>query len=210
MASFTEHPPFTYATSCDILLELQYLSRDSSVVRAPDSWLKGLCWLLFWYLFLPRVTAVACKRSRSFYRKCRWQVTAKGACTLRMWLCMKWHGAWLHGLYRTRRDGSSSMWHQPCQRCKYTTSVDIQKTAALWKASRPRRITCKRSESARERNILRYIKAISNNNIPMLSKCLKMNVSGLLRLSLRPFLGGARLTGSIYSPAGKGLRVIRL
>ena len=28
-----------------------------------------------------------------------------------------------------RRDGSSSMWHQPCQRCKYTTSVDIQKRA---------------------------------------------------------------------------------
>ena len=27
-----------------------------------------------------------------------------------------------------RRDGSSFMWHQPCQRCKYTTSVDIQKT----------------------------------------------------------------------------------
>jgi len=26
-----------------------------------------------------------------------------------------------------RRDGSSFMWHQPCQRCKYTTSVDIQK-----------------------------------------------------------------------------------
>ena len=27
-----------------------------------------------------------------------------------------------------RRDGNSFMWHQPCQRCKYTTSVDIQKT----------------------------------------------------------------------------------
>ena len=26
-----------------------------------------------------------------------------------------------------RRDGCSFMWHQPCQRCKYTTSVDIQK-----------------------------------------------------------------------------------
>ena len=25
-----------------------------------------------------------------------------------------------------RRDGCSFMWHQPCQRCKYTTSVDIQ------------------------------------------------------------------------------------
>ena len=28
-----------------------------------------------------------------------------------------------------RRDGSSFKWHQPCQRCKYTTSVDIQKCA---------------------------------------------------------------------------------
>ena len=27
-----------------------------------------------------------------------------------------------------RRDGCSSTWHQPCQRCKYTTSVDVQKT----------------------------------------------------------------------------------
>ena len=29
------------------------------------------------------------KRSRSFCQKCRWQVTAKHAHTLRMWLCMK-------------------------------------------------------------------------------------------------------------------------
>jgi len=47
--------------------------------------------------------------------------------SLRMWLCLKWHGAWVYGVHRTRRDGSSFMWHQPCQRCKYTTSVDIQK-----------------------------------------------------------------------------------
>ena len=36
-----------------------------------------------------RVTAVARKRPRSFCQKCRWQVTAKHAYTLRMWLCMK-------------------------------------------------------------------------------------------------------------------------
>ena len=121
---------------------------DSSVVRAPDSWSKGrgfeslqerpenfllqvnfLCWLLFRYPFHPSVTAVARKRPRSFRQKCRWQVTAKHAYTLRMWLCMKWHGTWLYGVHRTRRDGSSSMWHQPCQRCKYTTLVDIQKRA---------------------------------------------------------------------------------
>ena len=86
-----------------------------------------LCWLLFRYPFRPRVTAVAHKRSRSFCQKCRWQVTAKHAYTLRMWLCMKWHGAWLYGVHRTRQDGGSFMWHQSCQHCQYTTSVDIQK-----------------------------------------------------------------------------------
>ena len=55
----------------------------------------------FRYPFHPRVTTVARKRSRSFCQKCRWQVTAKHAYTLRMWLCMKWHGAWLYGVHRT-------------------------------------------------------------------------------------------------------------
>ena len=59
------------------------------------------CWLLFRYPFHPRVTAVARKRSWSFCQKCRWQVTAKPAYNLRMWLCMKWHGAWLYGVHRT-------------------------------------------------------------------------------------------------------------
>ena len=125
-----------------------YGGGDSSVVREPDSWLKGRGFeslqerrenfllqsqlsvlTLFRYPFHPRVTAVARKRPRSFCQKCRWQVTAKHTYTLRMWLCIKWHGAWLYGVHRTRRDGSSFMWHQPCQRCKYTTSVDIQKRA---------------------------------------------------------------------------------
>ena len=35
------------------------------------------------------IPAVARKCSRSFCEKCRWQVTAKYACTLRMWLCKK-------------------------------------------------------------------------------------------------------------------------
>ena len=43
-----------------------------------------LCWLLFWYPFHPRVTAVALKRPLSFCQKCRWQVTAKHAYTLHM------------------------------------------------------------------------------------------------------------------------------
>ena len=59
-----------------------------------------LCWLLFRCPFHPCVTAVARKRSRSFCQKCRWQVTAIHTYTLRMWLCMKWHGAWLYGVHR--------------------------------------------------------------------------------------------------------------
>ena len=35
-----------------------------------------LCWLLFQYVFHPRVTAVACKSSQSSCQKCMWQVTA--------------------------------------------------------------------------------------------------------------------------------------
>ena len=88
-----------------------------------------LCCLLFWYPFHPRVTTVTCKRPRSCCQKCRWQVTAKYACTLHIWLCMKWHGAWLYGVHRTHWDGSSFMWHQQCQCWKYIISVDIQKHA---------------------------------------------------------------------------------
>ena len=52
-----------------------------------------LCWLLIIlrYPFHLRVTAVARNRSWSFCQNCRWRVTAKHVCTLRMWLCMKWH-----------------------------------------------------------------------------------------------------------------------
>ena len=57
--------------------------------------------LLFRYPFHPSVTAVARKRSWSFCKKYWWQVTAKQACTLCMWLCMKWHGAWLYDVHRT-------------------------------------------------------------------------------------------------------------
>ena len=112
------------------------LATERSRVRIPAgaagfffSRVDFLCWLLFRYPFHPSVTAVARKRPRSICQKRRWQVTAKHAYTLRMWLCIKWHGTWLYGVHRTRRDGSRFLWHQPCQRCKYITSVDIQKHA---------------------------------------------------------------------------------
>ena len=98
--------------------------------------------VLFRYPFYPRVTAVArVKRPgpRSFCQRCRWQVTAKYACTLRRYSVAlhdgsdMFHGCSGVGLYwqNLLRDGSSFMWHQPCQRCKYTPSesVDIQKRA---------------------------------------------------------------------------------
>ena len=49
------------------------------------------------------------------------------------------------------------MWHQPCQRYKYTTSVDIKKKRRSYKASRSCRTTCERSESAQESGEERYI-----------------------------------------------------
>ena len=89
---------------------LERRTRDCKVAGSNPCWsgrrvffsrVDFLCWLLFRYPFHPRVTAVARERSRSFCQKCRWQVTAKHAYTLRMWICMKWHGTWLYGVHRT-------------------------------------------------------------------------------------------------------------
>ena len=121
-----------------------------------------LCWLLFRYPFHPRVTAAARKRPRLFCQKRGWQVTAKHAYTLRMWLCMKWHGAWLYGVHRMRWNGSSFVWHQPCQRCKYTTSVDIQKTR--YKKLFTYVESHASAVSLLESGEWRYIKVINNNN----------------------------------------------
>ena len=53
--------------------------------------------------------------------------------------------------------GSRFLWHQPCKRFKYTTSVDIQKRAIKKiKNIHSCRITYERSESARERRIALY------------------------------------------------------
>ena len=76
---------------------LERRTRDWKVAGSNPCWNGGriffsrvdfLCWLLFRYPFHPRVTAVARKKSRSFCQKCRWQVTAKHAYTLRMWLLL--------------------------------------------------------------------------------------------------------------------------
>ena len=146
----------------------QHRGGDSSVVRAPDSWLKGrgfesllerlenffsrvdfLCWLLFRYPFHPRVTTVARKRSRSFCQKCRWQVTAKHAYTLRMWLCMKWHGAWLYGVHRTCAETAAVSCSTSHASAVSTPLRWIFKKRAI-KASHSCRTAYKRSESAQE------------------------------------------------------------
>ena len=76
---------------------LEHRTRGWKVAGSNPCWNGGriffsrvdfLCWLLFRYPFHPRVTAVARKKSRSFCRKCRWQVTAKHAYTLRMWILL--------------------------------------------------------------------------------------------------------------------------
>ena len=86
---------------------LERWSRDRKVAGSNPCWsgrriffsrVNFLCWFLFRYPFQPCVTAVARKRPRSLCQKCRWQVTAKHAYTLRMWLCMKWYGAWLYSV----------------------------------------------------------------------------------------------------------------
>ena len=101
---------------------LECRTHDWKVAGSNPCWSGGriffsrvnfLCWLLFQYPFHPCVTTVARKRPWSFCQKRRWQVTAKHAYTLRMWLCLKWHGAWLYGVHRMRRDGCSFMRHQP-------------------------------------------------------------------------------------------------
>ena len=103
----------------------------------------------------PHVTAEAHERL-SFCQKWRWQVTAKHACILCIWLCIKWHGAWLNGIHRTQCCGvrSSFKRHQPCQYCKYTTLVTNQN--APLKASHSCRISSEHSESARERRTALY------------------------------------------------------
>ena len=76
---------------------LEHRTHDWKVTGSNPCWNGGriffsrvdfLCWLLFRYPFQPRVTTVARKKSQSFCQKCRWQVTAKHAYTLRMWILL--------------------------------------------------------------------------------------------------------------------------
>ena len=90
-----DHRPFS-VKGAGIAQWLERRTRDWKVAGSNPCWNGGriffsrvdfLCWLLFRYPFHPRVTTVARKKSRSFCQKCRWQVTAKHAYTLRIEPC---------------------------------------------------------------------------------------------------------------------------
>ena len=103
---------------------------------------------LVWVSVHPRVTAVACKRS--FCQKCRWLVTAKHACTLRMWLCMKWHGARLYGVHRTCAETAAVSCGTSHASAVSTPLRWIFKRKTRYIASHSCGTTCERNESAQE------------------------------------------------------------
>ena len=88
LADFTSGAPFLHNGMANFTLptlKAFFEARSHNVFSRVDF----LCWLLFRYPFHPRVTrTVARKKSRSFCQKCRWQVTAKHAYTLRMWILL--------------------------------------------------------------------------------------------------------------------------
>ena len=88
LAGFSQDVCFSY-TGAGIAQWLERRTRDRKVAGSNPCWSGGRiffsrCCLLFRYPFHPRVSAVARKRPRSFRQKCRWQVTAKHAYTLRI------------------------------------------------------------------------------------------------------------------------------
>ena len=91
-----------------------------------------------------------------------------------------------------RRDGSSFMWHQPCQRCNYITSLDIQKTRhkKLFTHAESHASAVSLLESGEER----YVKAINYNNHNNLShdKSRELDPPLLVLLHWRAGLCGSR------------------
>jgi len=101
-----------------------------------------LCWLLFRYPFHPHVTAVARKRSWTFWQKRKWQVTAK----LAYMGCMVY----------TERAETAAVSCGTSHVSAVSTPLRWIFKNALYKASHSCRITCERSESARERKTALY------------------------------------------------------
>ena len=102
-------------------------SRQERREKVYSTW-STFCADSFRYPF--HITALARKRSLSFCQKCRWLVTARHACTIYIWLCMKWHGM-VHGcmVYTEHAEtaavsrGTNYVTTKQC--CKYITSAGI-------------------------------------------------------------------------------------
>ena len=128
-----------------------------------------LCRLLFQYPFHPRVTAAARKRPRPFCRKRRWQVTAKHACTLRMWLRLKWCDTMHGGMVDTERAETAAVSRGASrvttkQRCISTPLGWILKKRAK-NNNHSLKIKCDKSAvSLLESRVQHCIKATNNNN----------------------------------------------
>jgi len=110
-----------------------------------------LCYLWLCYLFHPHVAAAAHKRSLSFCQKCRWLVTAKHACSLHMWLSMKWCDKVFHFNIMVYTECgemaavSCSTSHVTTkQHCKYAILLNIKKYT-IKSNSHLFRITCNKS-----------------------------------------------------------------
>ena len=73
------------------------------------NWIKIMCIKINSYtqslsspaLPVKKHTGNVAREHRCSQRYSAKSVTAKHAYTLCMWLCMKWHGAWLYGVHRT-------------------------------------------------------------------------------------------------------------
>ena len=79
----------------------------------------------------PRVTAVARKRSRSVCQKCRWQLGQ---------LQLNTHTPYVCGFARSDMVHGCMVYTElaPCQRCKYSTSVDIKKQTKKQTTKKPK------------------------------------------------------------------------
>ena len=117
-----------------------------------------------WVPLHPHGTTAACERSWSFCKKCRWQVTAKHACTLCMWLCMKWRTTAVTAAVSCGTSYASTV----------STPLRWILKNVLWKARHSCRITCRHSESAWEQRIVLF-----KSNQQQGSACANPPVKGL-------------------------------
>ena len=114
----------------------------------------GMCVKSTEYITSQPVAAVAHKRPRSFCWKCSWQVTAKYACTLHVWLA--WsdmvHGCMVYTECAKMAAVSCGTSHASAVR----TPLQWIFKNVLWKASHSCRMTCECSESAWKQRIALY------------------------------------------------------